>query len=96
MVGIIQSSVTSTARDGPRRGRNRAEYAHDRVQGWEDVDAELDEYDKETVEEITWVSAEDIERIADMIDEARPHVQTEWATGGTHHSTWTQNIARTR
>ncbi len=64
----------------------------DRVQGWEDVDAELDEYDKETVEEITWVSAEDIERIADMIDEARPHVQIEWAMGGTQHNNGTQNI----
>jgi formate dehydrogenase major subunit len=64
----------------------------DRVQGWEDVDAELDQYDKETVSDITWVSVEDIERIADMIHEARPHVQIEWAMGGTQHNNGTQNI----
>ncbi|PSQ02153.1 formate dehydrogenase [Halobacteriales archaeon QS_5_68_33] len=64
----------------------------DRVQGWEDVDAELDRYDKETVADITWVSEADIERIADMIHEARPHVQIEWAMGGTQHNNGTQNI----
>jgi formate dehydrogenase major subunit len=64
----------------------------DRVQGWEDVDAELDKYDKETVADITWVSVEDIERIADMINEARPQVQIEWAMGGTQHNNGTQNI----
>jgi formate dehydrogenase major subunit len=64
----------------------------DRVQGWEDIDAELDQYDKETVADITWVSEEDIEQIADMIHEARPHVQIEWAMGGTQHNNGTQNI----
>jgi formate dehydrogenase major subunit len=64
----------------------------DRVQGWEDVDAELDRYDKETVSEITWVSEEDIELIAELIDENRPHVQIEWAMGGTQHNNGTQNI----
>ena len=64
----------------------------DRVQGWEDVDVELDQYDKETVSDITWVSEEDIERIAEMVDENRPHVQIEWAMGGTQHNNGTQNI----
>nr|WP_246279814.1 molybdopterin-dependent oxidoreductase [Natronomonas salina] len=64
----------------------------DRVQGWEDVDVELDEYDVETVSDITWVSEEDIERIADLIHENRPHVQIEWAMGGTQHNNGTQNI----
>ncbi|WP_435185902.1 formate dehydrogenase subunit alpha [Halobellus sp. EA9] len=64
----------------------------DRVQGWEDAAAELDRYDKETVSDITWVSVEDIERIADLIAENRPHVQIEWAMGGTQHNNGTQNI----
>jgi len=64
----------------------------DRVQGWEDVDAELDQYDLETVSEVTWVSEDDIERIADLIHENRPHVQIEWAMGGTQHNNGTQNI----
>ena len=64
----------------------------DRVQGWEDVDVELDRYDKETVSEITWVSESDIERIAELIDENRPHIQIEWAMGGTQHNNGTQNI----
>ncbi|MBX0322207.1 formate dehydrogenase subunit alpha [Halomicroarcula sp. F13] len=64
----------------------------DRVQGWEDVDAELDQYDLETVSEITWVDTDDIQRISDMINEARPNVQIEWAMGGTQHNNGTQNI----
>jgi len=64
----------------------------DRVQGWEDVEVELEKYDKETVSEITWVDVEDIERIADMIAENRPNVQIEWAMGGTQHNNGTQNI----
>ncbi|WP_178916956.1 molybdopterin-dependent oxidoreductase [Natronomonas gomsonensis] len=64
----------------------------DRVQGWEDLEVELDQYDKETVSDITWVSEEDIERIAEMVDENRPHVQIEWAMGGTQHNNGTQNI----
>jgi len=64
----------------------------DRVQGWEDLDAELDRYDKETVSDITWLSIEDIERIAELIHENRPHVQIEWAMGGTQHNNGTQNI----
>ncbi|MFW6434934.1 MAG: formate dehydrogenase subunit alpha, partial [Halovenus sp.] len=64
----------------------------DRVQGWEDAEVELDQYDKETVSDITWVSEEDIERIAELIHENRPHVQIEWAMGGTQHNNGTQNI----
>ncbi|KZX49391.1 formate dehydrogenase subunit alpha [Haloarcula sp. K1] len=93
MMGIIKElrdkHGLATDPDADESGQNMLT---DRVQGWEDVDAELDQYDKETVEEITWVSAEDIERIADMIDEARPHVQIEWAMGGTQHNNGTQNI----
>ncbi|MDT3436484.1 formate dehydrogenase subunit alpha [Haloarcula sp. 1CSR25-25] len=64
----------------------------DRVQGWEDIDAELDEYDLETVSDITWVSVEDIQRIGDLINENRPNIQIEWAMGGTQHNNGTQNI----
>ncbi|MFB6156768.1 MAG: formate dehydrogenase subunit alpha, partial [Haloferacaceae archaeon] len=64
----------------------------DRVQGWEDVDAELDQYDKETVSDITWLSVEDIEKIAKLFHENRPHIQIEWAMGGTQHNNGTQNI----
>jgi formate dehydrogenase major subunit len=64
----------------------------DRVQGWEDVDAELDQYDKETVSDITWVAEEDIELIAELVHENRPQVQIEWAMGGTQHNNGTQNI----
>ncbi len=42
------------------------------------------------------MSAEDIERIADMIDEARPHVQIEWTMGGTRTTTGPRTSARTR
>jgi len=64
----------------------------DRVQGWEDIDAELDQYDLETVSEITWVDVEGIKRISDLINENRPNVQIEWAMGGTQHNNGTQNI----
>jgi formate dehydrogenase major subunit len=64
----------------------------DRVQGWEEIDADLDDYDKETVSEITWLSVEEIEQLAAMFDEHRPHIQIEWAMGGTQHNNGTQNI----
>jgi len=64
----------------------------DRVQGWEDIDAELDQYDKETVSDITWLSVEEIERLAELFHENRPHIQIEWAMGGTQHNNGTQNI----
>ncbi len=63
-----------------------------RVQGWPDVDAELDEYDLQTVADITWISEEDIKKIGDLIIENKPNVQIEWAMGGTQHNNGTQNI----
>ncbi|MFC7199872.1 molybdopterin oxidoreductase family protein [Halospeciosus flavus] len=64
----------------------------ERVQGWPDVDAELDHYDLETVSEITWISVEDIQKLGDLIIENKPNVQIEWAMGGTQHNNGTQNI----
>jgi formate dehydrogenase major subunit len=63
-----------------------------RVNGWPDVDAELDQYDLETVADITWISVKDIQQIGDLIIENKPQVQIEWAMGGTQHNNGTQNI----
>jgi len=64
----------------------------ERVMGWPDVEAELDQYDLETVADITWVSEADIRAIGDLIIENKPNVQIEWAMGGTQHNNGTQNI----
>ncbi len=63
-----------------------------RVQGWPDVRAELSNYDLETVEDVTWVSADNIREVGDLIIENMPNVQIEWAMGGTQHTNGTQNI----
>ena len=63
-----------------------------RVMGWPDVDAELDQYDLETVSDITWISVEDLRELGDLIIENKPKVQIEWAMGGTQHNNGTQNI----
>ncbi|WP_101298271.1 molybdopterin-dependent oxidoreductase [Halegenticoccus soli] len=63
-----------------------------RVQGWADVDRELDRYDLDTVADITWISKEDIRELGDLIIENKPNVQIEWAMGGTQHNNGTQNI----
>ncbi|MFB6123930.1 MAG: molybdopterin-dependent oxidoreductase, partial [Haloferacaceae archaeon] len=68
------------------------EMIDERVMGWPDVDAELDQYDLETVSEITWISVEDLEELGDLLIENKPHVQIEWAMGGTQHNNGTQNI----
>jgi formate dehydrogenase major subunit len=64
----------------------------ERVMGWPDVEAELDQYDLDTVADITWIDREDIEQLGDLIIENRPHVQIEWAMGSTQHNNGTQNI----
>ena len=64
----------------------------ERVQGWPDVEAKLDDYDLATVEDITWIAQEDIEELGDLIIENKPNVQIEWAMGGTQHNNGTQNI----
>jgi formate dehydrogenase major subunit len=63
-----------------------------RVQGWADAYEEVEQYDLETVADITWIEAEDIAEIGDMIIENKPQVQIEWAMGGTQHNNGTQNI----
>jgi formate dehydrogenase major subunit len=63
-----------------------------RVMGWPDVDAELDQYDLETVSDITWISVEDLQELGDLLIENSPNVQIEWAMGGTQHNNGTQNI----
>ena len=68
------------------------EMLEERVMGWPDVEAELDQYDLETVEDITWVSQEQIRELGDLIAENAPNVQIEWAMGGTQHNNGTQNI----
>ncbi|WP_152607283.1 molybdopterin oxidoreductase family protein, partial [Natrinema salifodinae] len=68
------------------------EMLSDRVHGWEDAYDELDQYDLETVAEITWIDADDLREIGDMIIENKPNVQIEWAMGGTQHNNGTQNI----
>ncbi|MFB6096695.1 MAG: molybdopterin-dependent oxidoreductase [Haloferacaceae archaeon] len=64
----------------------------ERVMGWPDVEAELDQYDLETVSDITWIDVEDIQELGDLIIENKPNVQIEWAMGGTQHNNGTQNI----
>ncbi|CQH52774.1 probable anaerobic dehydrogenase alpha subunit [Halobacterium hubeiense] len=68
------------------------EMLEERVQGWPDVEGELDDYDPETVEEITWISADRVRELGDLIIENKPNVQIEWAMGGTQHNNGTQNI----
>ena len=68
------------------------EMLEERVMGWPDVETELDKYDLETVEDITWVSQDEIRQIGDLIAENAPNVQIEWAMGGTQHNNGTQNI----
>lgn len=63
-----------------------------RVNGWPDVEDDLEHYDLETVADITWLEVEDLEAIGDMIIENAPNVQIEWAMGGTQHNNGTQNI----
>ena len=63
-----------------------------RVQGWPDVDAELEKYDLETVSDITWISVEDLRELGDLLIENKPDIQIEWAMGGTQHNNGTQNI----
>ena len=65
---------------------------NERVQGWPDVDAELDKYDLDTVADITWIDKSDIRQLGDLIIENKPNVQIEWAMGGTQHNNGTQNI----
>ncbi|MFA9518247.1 molybdopterin-dependent oxidoreductase [Halopenitus sp. H-Gu1] len=64
----------------------------ERVFGWPDVEVELDKYDLDTVEEVTWIAREDIEQLGDLIIENKPNVQIEWAMGGTQHNNGTQHI----
>jgi len=64
----------------------------DRVQGWPDVEVELDKYDLDTVADITWISRESIEHLGDQFIEHKPNIQIEWAMGGTQHNNGTQNI----
>ncbi|WP_436344270.1 molybdopterin-dependent oxidoreductase [Natronorubrum sp. FCH18a] len=68
------------------------EFLEGRVMGWPDAEAELDRYDLETVSDITWIDQDDLEEIGDLIIESSPHVQVEWAMGGTQHNNGTQNI----
>jgi formate dehydrogenase major subunit len=64
----------------------------ERVTGWPDVESELDQYDLATVSDVTWMSESDLEELGDLIIENKPHVQIEWAMGGTQHNNGTQNI----
>ncbi|WP_458209999.1 molybdopterin-dependent oxidoreductase [Haladaptatus sp. NG-SE-30] len=63
-----------------------------RVQGWPDVESELDEYDLDTVADITWIDKADLQQLGDLVIENKPNVQIEWAMGGTQHNNGTQNI----
>ncbi|ADJ16370.1 molybdopterin-dependent oxidoreductase [Halalkalicoccus jeotgali] len=63
-----------------------------RVNGWPDAEAELDQYDLETVADITWIDVEQLEELGDLIIENKPNIQIEWAMGGTQHNNGTQNI----
>ncbi|WP_226479390.1 molybdopterin-dependent oxidoreductase [Natrinema amylolyticum] len=67
-------------------------FLEDRVMGWPDVEPELEQYDLETVSDVTWIDQGDLEEIGDLIIENRPQIQVEWAMGGTQHNNGTQNI----
>ncbi len=68
------------------------EMLNERVQGWPDVENDLDDYDLETVSDITWLSVDELEELGDLIIENKPRMQIEWAMGGTQHNNGTQNI----
>ncbi|SEV85006.1 molybdopterin-dependent oxidoreductase [Natrinema salifodinae] len=67
-------------------------FLEERVMGWPDAETELDRYDLDTVSDITWIDQADLEEIGDLIIENVPHIQVEWAMGGTQHNNGTQNI----
>ncbi len=75
-----------------QQGELDEEMLSGRVSGWPDAHAELDQYDLETVADITWIDVADLESIGDLIIENKPNVQIEWAMGGTQHNNGTQNI----
>ncbi|MGZ0746912.1 molybdopterin-dependent oxidoreductase [Haloparvum sp. AD34] len=68
------------------------EMLDERVMGWPDVEEELDQYDLETAADISWINEDDLAEIGDMMIESKPHIQVEWAMGGTQHNNGTQNI----
>ncbi|PSQ02831.1 formate dehydrogenase [Halobacteriales archaeon QS_5_70_17] len=74
------------------QGELDTETIEKRVQGWPDLREQLQDYDLETVADITWVDKEKIEHIGDLIIENKPNVHIEWAMGGTQHNNGTQNI----
>jgi formate dehydrogenase major subunit len=74
------------------QGELNSQMLNDRVQGWPDVEAQLDKYDPATVADITWISEEEQKEIGDLMIENKPNIQIEWAMGGTQHNNGTQNI----
>ncbi|MFC7224864.1 formate dehydrogenase subunit alpha [Halalkalicoccus sp. GCM10025322] len=75
-----------------QQGELDQEMLSGRVNGWPDVESELDQYDPETVADITWIDVEELQAIGDLVIENKPNVQIEWAMGGTQHNNGTQNI----
>ena len=75
-----------------QQGELNTSMIQNRVQGWPDVEAELEKYDLKTVADITWVDEASIKKIGDAMIENKPQVQIEWAMGGTQHNNGTQNI----
>jgi len=74
------------------QGELDEEFLDGKVMGWPDVETELDRYDPETVADVSWVEADAIREVGDMMAEAKPKIQIEWAMGGTQHNNGTQNI----
>ena len=65
-------------------------FLEERVYGWEDVKDRIDEYDPETVEDITWVPEDQLRDVARTLAES--DVSTvEWSMGSTQHTVGTQN-----
>ncbi len=66
-------------------------FLEERVYGWEDVKERIADYDPETVADITWLSVEELEAVAETLVDA--DVSTvEWSMGSTQHTVGTQNI----
>ncbi|MEF8771395.1 molybdopterin oxidoreductase family protein [Halodesulfurarchaeum sp.] len=67
------------------------QFIQDRVYGWADVKENLQDYDLETVSDITWVDVEELKEVAEIL--AKAEVSTvDWAMGATQHNNGTQNI----
>ncbi|QZA89590.1 molybdopterin-dependent oxidoreductase [Salinarchaeum sp. IM2453] len=67
------------------------EFLSERVYDWETAKSNIEDYDLETVSDITGTSVSDLEATAEALADAETST-IEWSMGSTQHSNGTQNI----